>query len=416
MMARSCDYMDANRRIFHKDYSFSDDWRRAARRPLPGAPEHATFPPIACHRFMMKFRPFLAPALGLAAGFQAFSALADGGIGVVRPADGPYLRLGQQIEAGVAAEFAAAGTEAGAPVLVDEGCAEGAGTAAANRLVEAKVAVAIGFLCTDTLEEALPVLAAAGIPAITLSSRSGPLAEDAKKQNWPFFRLAPGPGRELDFLKRVLTEDWQGLGVAIVDDGSIPQREIAEALRNAMEERGMRPLMTETLRPGQDKQLALARQIARSGATHVLVAAERSDVAVLARDANSDSLDLTFLGTSALEAADGPVPLPIGVRAALPADPADNPANAALVATLRKRGVEPEGYVLPAYAASAMARAAAAAALQRGEPVAAVLKADSFSTVIGPIRFDAAGERSDNPFRLGEWNGKRFDAPAALTP
>lgn len=362
-------------------------------------------------RFRQSFVRTLLPALLLAS-----PALADGGIGIVRPASGPYLRLGQQIEAGVTAEFAAAGEAAGQPLFVEEGCEAGKGTEAANQLVAAKVGIAIGFLCTETLEEALPILKEAGIPAITLSSRSGPLAEDAQKQGWPFFRLSPGPGRELDFLKKVLTEDWQGLGVAIVDDGSIPQREIAEALRNALEERGMQPVFTDTLRPGQDKQLTLARQIARSGATHVFVAAERTDVATLARDANADSLDLTLLGTSALDATDGAVPLPVGVRAALLPDPSDNPANAALTELFRKKGVEPEGYVLPAYAASAIARAALAAAASRGQAVTDVLKADSFSTAIGPIRFDKQGERADNPFRLFEWNGRRFDEPVALTP
>ena len=43
---------------------------------------------------------------------------------------------------------------------------------AAKKLAEDKVAVAVGFLCTESIEAAMPILKDAGIPVITVGART----------------------------------------------------------------------------------------------------------------------------------------------------------------------------------------------------------------------------------------------------
>ena len=88
-----------------------------------------------------------------------------------------------------------------------------------------------------------------------------------------------------------------------------------------------------------------------------------------------------------------------------------NPGAADVVAAFRARGVEPEGYVLPSYAAVQVWAAAAKAA--GTDDFAAVVKAMDgrrFTTVLGDLTFDAKGDMSLPGFVLYEWRDGRLGA------
>ncbi len=184
-----------------------------------------------------------------------------------------------------------------------------AARAIADALVNAKVQVAIGFLCSETLEGALPKLKDANIPAITVSVRARILMEDALKNGWPLFRLAPPDGAEAARIIEVILRDWAAAPIALIEDGTIHGRELTEAVRNALEEKGLKPVFTDTYRPGQEQQIALVRRLKRAGATKVFIGGDRTDVAVIARDAAAEKIPLDILGGDAMRAANQPVAL-----------------------------------------------------------------------------------------------------------
>lgn len=322
-------------------------------------------------------------------------------IGVVAPQQGPYASLGAQILAGARA---AAG-EADQIIAVNETCEQGNGTDVADRLMAANVAVAIGFLCVETAAEALPRLKMDAIPAISVSVRSKILMEDAERYQWPFFRLAPVDGMEAKKIAEVILSRWQNRPIALVDDGTIYGRELLSAVRQQIEAGGIKPVFTDTFRPGQEQQLALVRRLVTAGASHVLVGGDRNDVATMARDAAHDGASLTFVGGDVMRAADRPVPLTDGTLAVALPPYADLPAANEASARLRSQGIEPEGYVLPAYAAVQIAKAALAKSPQ---PPAEALKNLAAETVIGRIRFGEDRELAENPFRLQEWRNNAF--------
>lgn len=343
-----------------------------------------------------------------ATGSNAHAAM----IGVVAPKSGPYAALGTQIFEGARAAAAATGDTI---VEIDESCEEAGGSAAARLLAEAKAEIAVGFLCVETLASAMPALAASGVPAITLSVRSRILMEDALRNDWPLLRMAPSEAAEADALAEAILARWKAAPIAFIDDGTIYGRELVSTVRQKLEPLGIAPVFVDTLRPGQEQQIALVRRLQKAGATHVLIGADRNDIAIIARDAAEENIALTVLGGDAMRAANRPVPLRDGTLAVTLPEYRTVPDAQTIAATLQTRGIEPEGHVLPAYAAMQIAGQAAARAdgddKDRGKALMAALLRERFETVIGEIGFSSTHERADNPYRLLEWRGGNFLAP-----
>lgn len=343
-------------------------------------------------------------AAGAAALFFAAVPVSAATIGIVAPQSGPYALLGQQILRGAQAAVA----DGDKLVPITESCEQGSGSAIAEALKQAGAAAAIGFLCVETLSESLPKLKDAGIAAITVSVRSKILMEDATRYGWPFFRLAPVDGEEAEKLADIVLSRFQNKSIALVDDGTIYGRELTGAIRQKLEAGGIKPAFADTFRPGQEQQLALVRRLVKTGASHVVVGGDRTDVAIMARDAAAEKAALTFIGGDVMRAANRPVPLVEGVLAVALPDYAALPSAAAAVAVLRSKNSEADGYTLPAYAAVEIARTATSKALAEKKTVAQVLPNLSVDTVLGPLAFSTNHELAQNPFRLQEWRDNTF--------
>ena len=326
-------------------------------------------------------------------------------VAVVAPADGPFALLGRQIAAG--AQFQA-GDRGSQVIPVNESCDPAGGEALKKALLESVAEAAIGFLCIESLEAALPVLAEAGIPAITVSVRSDILMEDALKKKWPFYRLTPSGKAEAATITEAIVANWRGKPLALIDDGTIHSRELVESVRNALAEIGVTPVFTDTYRPAQEQQVSLVRRLAKSGATHVFTGGDRNDTAVIARDAKAENVSITLLGGDTLNAADLDVPLENGVLAVTIPDAARAPEAAAVVKAMRAAQIEPEGYVLPAFAAVSLLEQAKDQAAKDGSRLSDALSKGPYQTVLGPVRFNGAHELADTPYRLMQWQDGRF--------
>ncbi|PZM13163.1 branched-chain amino acid ABC transporter substrate-binding protein [Rhizobium tubonense] len=333
-------------------------------------------------------------------------------IGVVAPQMGTYASLGAQITAGAGFESE---TSKNTIVPVDEPCTENSGQAVADALIKAKVQIAIGFLCSETLEGALPKLKDAGIPAITVSVRSHILMEDALKNGWPLFRLAPIDSAEAKKVVETIIGEWAAKPIALIDDGTIHGRELVEAVRNALEEQGLKPVFVDTYRPGQEQQIGLVRRLRKAGATNVFIGGDRSDVAILARDAAAEKIPLVLMGGDAMRAADQPLALAAGVQAVTLPTYATLPPGLAAAKALRDKGIEPEGYVLRAAAAAAIASQVVEATIAEKKPLLDKLIGTTWQTALGPIAFGANHELTANPYRVLRWNGKDFQPADGAT-
>jgi len=325
-------------------------------------------------------------------------------IGLAAPLSGDFQMLGEQWANG--ARAAATRDQSIRLVAVDDACTADGGAAAAQRFVEAQAAVVIGFLCTPAVEAAMPILKEAGIPVVT-PVRTTSLTDQKDRTGWPVYRLGPRADDEREAVASILVPLWREEFFAIVDDGTIHGRELAENLRAEAELAKLKPVLVDTFRPQMDNQIGLVGRLRRAGATHVFVGGDRSDLAVMARDAGNLDYPVTFAGGEALRAEGGPNPLPAGtLMVGLPEwqDLATPEARAVLDGA----GVLPEGYALPGLAALEIAAKASQEAMVAGLPVSDVLSRLSFSTGIGEIHFNEKGDLSENPYKLFRFDGERF--------
>lgn len=322
-------------------------------------------------------------------------------IGVAAPLTGPSASLGRQVEAGARIAGGALGVQVSA---VDDACTAEGGAAAARQFAADKVAAVVGFLCTDAIEAALPILKDAGIPVVTVGVRTESLTDRRAKTGWPVFRLAARGDDERNAAAAILTRLWREQPFAIVDDGTIYGRELAETVRNTAEQTALKPVFIDTYRPAMDNQIGLAGRLKKAGATRVFVGGDGDDVAILGRDAAKLDAGITIAGGEALRAAAGDVPYADGTLMIAQPEWADV-ADAGALANFTAASVLPEGYALPAYSAVEIVKAAATQAPGR---LADVLGGRDFVTAIGPVRFDAKGDLSSNPYRAYRFENGKF--------
>lgn len=324
-------------------------------------------------------------------------------IGLAAPLEGSLALLGQQMRDGAEVAARLAGHEL---LVKDDACTPEGGRRAARAFVEAEVRIVTGFLCSEAIEAALPILGEAGIPVVTPGVRNNGLTDRRMRSGWLVWRAAPRADAEHAAVSDIFVARWRGDLFAIVDDGTIHGRELAESLRLGAELAGLEPVFVDTFRPQSENQIGLVGRLRRAGASHVFVGGERDDVAIIARDAAGLDYDLTIAGGEALRAA-GELPLAQGtLMVGIPewAEMLDEDAMERFTAA----GVVPEGYVVPSHAAVEIAAQAIAAADAGNRPLAEALDAGTFDTLAGTLSFDDKGDLADNLFQLLRYDGERF--------
>ena len=332
-------------------------------------------------------------------------------LAVVAPIGERYPVLGAQVVRGAREALGLppdgpveAGAVSGDPTLIviDDPCRGGDdaaedGATVSQALVEADADAAVGLICWSTLEAALSEGTLDGLPLVTVGVRAEALTDNAIREGWSAWRVAPRVGDEARALARHILSAWRDQPFAVLDDGTIYGRELAEQVGVALAQRGAEPVYTETYRPAISRQFGLARRLASSGASHVFLAGERRDAAIIARDAVAAELDLEFLGGDAMRARDDDVPLPPGVRAVvfLPA----------------LQG----GYRATTRAAVELLLAAAKEAKASDVSLDRALALGPYETSLGALAFDLRGDLRANIrrdlFAVREWNGREWVEP-----
>lgn len=360
----------------------------------------------AARRFRLRGNIAMLPAfIALCLTGTAFAQEAAPRIGLAASLSGTFAPLGNQLAEGARVAAAAKGAHL---IISDDRCDAEGGKAAAEHFVQEKVQLAAGFLCPEALEAALPALAAQNIPVIASGVSEPTLTERRATVPMPVFRLATGIDKETQATGAILASLWRAQPFAVIDDGTIEGRERAAKILAALKEQQLQPVFTDTYRPGLENQNALVARLRRAGATHVYVGGERDDIAAIAAAAVALNHPLTVAGGSLLNAAPGAQPLPPGILMIAPLKPQDLPTAAPAIDALRQAGKLAEAYSITGYATVELAAAAIAQSGQQKQPVMDILRGNAFETVLGTIKFNADGTRTDNPNRLQRYDGSRF--------
>lgn len=326
----------------------------------------------------------LAPSKVLAADMIALAV----------PLNGPYALLGKQTKAGAEAAAKALGKTL---MVIDDGCEADNGAQLADAVAASGAQVAIGFLCLESLGAALPMLKDKAIPTLSIAARADALTLGKAKSGFLFSRISPRDGMEAEALARQVLPLWRKKNFAIVDDGTINARDLAESFRQAAAEAGLKPVFSDTFRPGLDKQNALASRLQKAGATHVFFGGSIDDAVILSRDAKSYGGLTLALGESA---APSDPAIDHGTILALAlADATLKPEAAAAKLAIGATGIVADNYALLGHAAVEIAAAGGAVANGAAGP---------FQTAIGSVAFDENGDLAANPFLLAELKAGAF--------
>ena len=321
-------------------------------------------------------------------------------VGIVIPQSGQFKRLGDHVREAFAVWNADNPGVFADIVEGDDGCTEQSGKDAAAAMTEAGVDIVVGFLCTETLAAALPLLTKEGIPVMTLTVRADIIAEEAERLGWKFFRLAPRAGSEADIAADAIFRFWANQPFALIEDGAISGRELVEAIRIQLENRGLKPTFVDNYRPGQNTQPSLMRRLKSAGVSRVFVGGERADLAVIAYEADYQSVALEYMGGDALNAPQTEYPVPDGTIAVLSAAATPGPEDEAARAAFADRDMIAEGLRIPAYAAAEIIGAAATRMGYGETSLNELLSQKTFSTALGPVTFEPNGERREPGFVL----------------
>lgn len=343
----------------------------------------------------------VASVLAMAGAMDAAAGQAR--IGLAAPLGDAMALLGEQVLDGASSAARTLDVEL---LAQDDQCTTEGGRAAASAFVENGVEIVVGFLCTEAVEAALPALTQAGIPVVTPGVRADRLTDARQRTGHLVWRMAPRADGEAAAAVRILSERWRDELFAIVDDGTVYGRGLSESFRLGVESAGLRPVFVDTFRPQSDNQIGLVGRLRQAGATHVFAGGDRDDIAVIARDAAELGLALVIAGGEALRAASDR-PLAAGTLMIAPPEWADL-ADEGVVERFAAEDIVPEGYVVPAYAAIELAVQALHQADAEGRPLSDVLSAGSFTTMAGPVAFDAKGDLAESPWRLFRYDGERF--------
>lgn len=326
-------------------------------------------------------------------------------IGFAAPLSGGFAPLGNQLIDGARVAAPASNAEL---IIADDRCDAAGGKLAADAFIKGNVQIAAGFLCSEALEAALPILKERNIAVITSGVSDPTLTENRSVTPFPVFRLTTGLEKETRATGSFLGSLWRSQPFAVIDDGTIEGRERASHVLASLKEQQLQPVFTDTYRPGLENQNALVSRLRRAGATHVYVGGERDDIAAIGASATTLKYPLVIAGGSVLNAAPGTQPLSVDTLMIAPLKPQDLSTAKPAIDAINQAEKLPEAYSVIGFATIELAAAAIKRATEQNLPLIDILRDNSFETALGTLKFDGNGIRTDNPNRLQRYDGTRF--------
>ena len=230
----------------------------------------------------------VALALILAA-LRPAAAEAEILIGTAAQITGDYSWLGEQVERGAemaVADLNKAGGVLGEPVrliLVDDYCSGDQAVAAARKLVSDGVVFVAGHPCSGAAIPASKIYDEAGILMIS-STASDPKLTDEGGPN--VFRMV---GRD-DLIGRIggdwLADRWGEAQIAILHDGQVYGKGLAEEVKQQLNERGVHEAMYEAIAPGHLEYIDVILKMKGAGVDVLYYGGYSTEAALIIRQAH----------------------------------------------------------------------------------------------------------------------------------
>ncbi|MCS3839654.1 branched-chain amino acid transport system substrate-binding protein [Pseudomonas sp. JAI111] len=356
---------------------------------------------------------FLALAVATALGVSAF-AQADVKIGVAGPMTGANAAFGEQYMKGAQAAAdavnAAGGVNGEKIVLVkgDDACEPKQAVTVAKDLTNQKVAGVVGHFCSSSTIPASEIYDEAGIIAITPGSTNPQVTERGLSA---MFRMCGRDDQQGIVAGDYIVDVLKGKKVAVLHDKDTYGQGLADATKAQLVKRGVTPVLYEGLTRGEKDFSAVVTKIRAAGADVVYFGGLHPEAGPLVKQLRTEGLkDVKFMSddgivTDELVTTAGGPQYVDGVLMTFGADPRLLPDSKTVVDDFRKKGTEPEGYTLYAYASvQTLAAAFNGAKSNKGEDAAKWLKAHPVKTVMGEKTWDSKGDLKVSDYVVYQWD------------
>lgn len=343
-------------------------------------------------------------------------------IGVAGPMTGSNAAFGQQMKAGAdmaISELNGSGGVLGQRIdLVagDDACDPRQAVAVARKFVSDRVAMVDGHYCSGSSIPASSIYAAGQILQITPASTNPKLTDQAfAAGNQTLFRMIGRDDVQGLAAARYIQKFHKGARIAILHDGSPYGKGVADSTQAALAGVGHREVLFDQFndRLNQDFSSIIAKL--RSANIQLVVwGGYHQNAATFIKQVRAQGLSIQMMGFDAIaddefaqiagQAADG-------VLMVFPAQPEKVQRNSALVQKFQTAGRNPEGYTLFSYAAvKVWAEAVMRAHSTNASAVAAALRSNRYSTVIGTAEFDEKGDIKNPEYEMYAWRDGKYYA------
>jgi branched-chain amino acid transport system substrate-binding protein len=337
-------------------------------------------------------------------------AAAEIPIGFANPLSGPYRLSGERNR--IAVEMAVRDINQRGGVLgeklvviaADDACGLHSAVTAARALVEAKVALVVGHLCSHSSLLAAGIYETADVLMITPSSTHPRLTEEGRQN---VFRLIGRDDAQGELAGDFLANRFAGRRIAILHDGSTYGEGLAQEARGQLRARGKREVLYGVYTPGAEDYGDLLARLQRARVDVLYIGGYGADAGLIVRSARERGDDLQLIGGDGL-GMDGfwAVAGDLGERTIFSdfPDVRHRPDAAAVLERFHSRGLGTRTFGLGTYAAvQVWAQAVERARTFEPARVAQMLRRGRFETVLGRVALDGKGDLEDAAWQWKVW-------------
>ncbi len=350
-------------------------------------------------------------ALAFAAALASGAAEAQVSLGVTGPITGANASFGAQLTTGVhqaADDINAKGGILGQKIVVEEGddvSDPKQGVSVANKFVGDGVHFVVGPFNSGVTIPASEVYADNGVLMVTPSA-TNPKVTD--RGLWDVFRTCGRDDQQGKVWADLALGKLKNAKIAILHDKTPYGEGLADAAKKFMNAGGKKEVLYEGVNVGEKDYSAIVSKIKESGADYVMWGGLHTEGGLIVRQMRDQGMKTVMISGDGITdnefaAIGGP-----GVEGTLMTfgpDPRNNPAAKTVVAAIRAKGFEPEGYTLYSYAAVQIIKQAAEKAKSLDpKKVAEIMHSGmTFHTVIGDIAYDKKGDRTSVDYVWYVW-------------
>ncbi|MGF1529034.1 MAG: branched-chain amino acid ABC transporter substrate-binding protein [Candidatus Competibacterales bacterium] len=339
--------------------------------------------------------------LALVLGGVVLPGCAELRIAVIGPFSGLAASEGNEMLLGARAAVARINRNGGvleqplALLAFDDQCRNRPAVEAASQAANSGVILVVGHLCSDQSIIASDLYDEEGILQISPSSTSVAFTERGLDN---VFRVVPRDDAQARLAGRYIVERHPGARVGLIHNSTGYGRGLEAALNEALVDLGQPPIWRDALSQRSIDVSGLVDGIVQQQIELLYLGVSLEQGIAVVKALRARGLSLTIIGGDALvsdrfwrDVGEGAE----GVMATFPPDPTElYPAAQALARELREAGQDPVGYTLYAYAVvEIFQRAVERLGYVDFEDFKTVLRREPFDTVIGPVAFDAKGDR-----------------------